>query len=322
MKKTLAIILSVMMMLPLCASFGASAATSTTIYIDDINSYAANGTLYGPILLYGANKTASNFGVNAHGWWHKVVLTFNAMDGSFVVKQTCFYGAAADSSYSSVTLGANEVMILTHSSYEDFNNAVYALKAGDKLYAYGFDFTNAAATNKISGSTSDVYFTTYEPTMGDGYYGYVEPVEPEEPEVKESNVESLGAKVNTEKYGLRMGAELVRDNSRGEVLDLGMLVISENLLGSDELNLEYAASNSSVADVKARTIENYVDGQEFEDYETITYYVTILGLEEYTSENIVARPYVTYRTDSGVVTYYGDTMVKNYNDVAAAAIGE
>ena len=321
MKRTLAIFLSIMMMLPLCFAFGVSAATSTAIYIDDINSYASNGELYGPILLYGANKTAADFGVSAHGWWHKAVLTFNSADGSFVVKQTCFYGSSGDTSYTGVTLGTNEVMILTHSSYADFNNAIAALTVGDKLYAYGFDFTNATATNKLSGSTSDVCFTTYEPTLGNGYYGYVEPTEPEEPEV-DSNVASLGAKVNTELYGLRMGATLTRDNSRGEVIGLGMLVISENVLGSDELNLEYAASNSSVVDVKARSIDNYVQGQDFEDYETVTYYVTILGLEDYTSENIVACPYVTYRSGSDVVTYYGEAMVRNYSDVAADALGE
>ncbi len=320
MKRILAIFLSIMMILPLCVVFSASAAESTVVYIDDINCYGTSNI--GPILLYGEGKTASNFGVSAHGWWHKVVLTFNAMDGSFVVKQTCFHtSSTADSSYTSVTLGANDVMILVHDTYADFHAAIGALAVGDKLYAYGFDFTNATASDKLSNGTSDVYFTTYTPSMGDDYYGYVEPTEPEEPETEDSNVESLGAKVNTEKYGLRLGATFTRDNTRGEVLSLGMLVISEKALGSDELNLEYAASNSAVADVKARTIENYVDGQEFEDYETITYYVTVLGLKNYTSENIVARPYVTYRTNSDIVTYYGETMVKNYNDVAAAAGG-
>ncbi len=314
MKRILAILLSIMMILPLCVVFSASAATSTAIYIDDINTYGSGNI--GPILLYGSNMSPSDFGVSAHDWWHKVVLTFDPSDNSFVVKQTCFYTpTVSDTTYTSVTLSASDVMIMTHSTFADFNNAIGALSVGDKLYAYGFDFTNATSSDMLSNSVSNVCFTTYEPSLGDDYFKYVTPVEPEVPENANSNLVSLGAKANAELFGLRMGATLTRDNSRGEVLDLGMLVISENYLNVDELNLEYAAANPSVADVKARTIENYVEGQDFEEYETVTYYATIVGLENHQSENIVARPYVTYRSGSEVVTYYGETFIRNYKDV-------
>ncbi len=320
MKKTLAVILSVMMMLPLCFAFSASAATSSTVYIADINGA---GSQNGPKLFYGSGEFETLFGLTNYDWWDKVIATFDETAGTFVVTDV-YPAVSGDFNYKDAVLGANDVMLWAW-EWGGYNGILDQLAAGDKIYIYGFDFTNGSSTDM---SDNSVYFTTYSPTMGNGYYGYVgsvdpeDPVEPEVPVVKESNVESLGAKVNTEKYGLRMGATLTKDNSRGEVISLGMLVISEKALGSNELNLEYAATDKNVVDVKARTIDNYVEGKEFEDYDSITYYVTILGLENYTSENIVARPYVVYRSQTGEVVYYGEERVRSYDGVAAAAIGE
>ena len=318
MKKTLAIVICIVMMLPLCGAFGASAATSSTVYIADINGA---GSQNGPKLFYGSGSFSS-FGLGNYDWWDKVIATFDESVGTFVVTDV-YPAVGGDFTYNDAVLGSNDIMLWAW-EWGGYNGILDQLVVGDKVYVYGFDFANGTSTNM---SDNSVYFTTYSPTMGNGYYGYVDSGEPEEPEVPdepeigESNVVSLGAKVNTEKYGLRMGATLTKDNSKGEVISLGMLVISEKALGSNELNLEYAATDKNVADVKARAIDNYAEGKEFEDYDSITYYVTVLGLENYTSENIVARPYVVYRTRTGEVVYYGEKMVRNYDDVVAT-VGE
>ncbi len=314
MKRFVAIILSMMMVLPFCLAFSASAATPSVIYIDDINSYSSGKI--GPILIYGEGVTASDKGVGAHAWWNKVIAKFNPEDGSFVV-HTVYAAADGDSSYSSVTLGANEIMIVTHDTIPGFHAALGELTIGDKLYAYGFDFNNAAASEMLSSGddtgTSDVYFTTVEPIMGDDYYGYVAPPEP--------NIKNIGAKVNTELAGIRFGTTFKNDVTLGQVTALGTLIIPEAKLGSDELTLDL--NNDLVANVPARTIavEDYVAGKAFEDYESFTYYVTVIGLQGHESDNLVARSYVTYSANTGVNTVYADAITRNINDVAAAAAG-
>ena len=311
MKKIIAVILSVMMILPFCLAFTASAATPGYIYIDDINTYGSNKI--GPILIYGNGVSASDKGVNAHAWWNKVIAAFNAEDGSFVV-HTVYSAGAGDTSYMNVKLAANEIMIITHATIPGSHATLGELMVGDKLYAYGFDFTNGNVSDALSSAddngTSSVCFTTVEPLMGNGYYGYVAPPEP--------NIKNIGAKVNTELAGIRFGTTFKNDATLGLVVALGTLLIPEAKLGASELTIDSA--NSLIVNVPARTIaaEDYVEGKAFEDYESFTYYVTIIGLEGHESDNIVARSYVTYSANSGVNTVYADAITRNINQVAAA----
>mgnify|MGYP003294428603 CR=1 FL=1 len=309
MKKIIAVILSMMMILPFCLAFGANAATPSVIYIDDINTYGSNQT--GPALLYGEGKTAGDLGYSGHDWWDKVVVKFNAETGAFDVVAS-YPAVGGDMNYLNYTLGANEVMLLTFEwDGFGFGSIIENLAIGDKVYLYNFDFTNAAAGDQLSGGTSNVFFTTYEPSMGNGYYGYVAPPEP--------NIKNIGAKVNTELAGIRFGTTFKNDVTLGEVISLGTLLIPEAKLGSAELTLDSA--NDLIANVPARTIaaEDYVAGKAFEDYESFTYYVTIIGLQGHESDNIVARSYVTYNANTGVNTVYADAITRNINEVAAAA---
>lgn len=309
MKKIIAVILSVMMILPFCLAFTASAATPSVIYIDDINTYGSNQT--GPALLYGEGKTASDLGYTGHDWWDKIVVRFDSETGAFLVVAS-YPAVGGNMDYLNYTLGANEVMLITFEwDGFGFGSIIENLAIGDKVYLYNFDFTNSAAGDQLSDGKSDVYFTTYEPSMGNGYYGYVAPPEP--------NIKNIGAKVNTELAGIRFGTTFKNDVTLGQVVALGTLLVPEAKLGSSELTLDSA--NDLIVNVPARTIaaEDYVEGKEFEDYTSFTYYVTVIGLEGHESDNIVARSYVTYSANTGVNTVYADAITRNINEVAAAA---
>lgn len=309
MKRTLAVILSLMMILPFCLAFGASAATPAVIYIDDINTYGANQT--GPALLYGAGSTAGDLGYSGHDWWDKVVVKFDETVGTFVVIAS-YPAVGGNMDYLNYTLGENEVMLITFEwDGYGFGSIIENLAIGDKVYIYNFDFTNGASGDQIADGVSDVFFTTHEPTMGNGYYGYVAPPEP--------NIKSLGASVNTELAGIRFGTSFTNDVTLGEVTALGTLLIPEAKLGSSELALDL--NNDLVVNAEARTISasDYVEGKAFEDYASFTFYVTVIGLEGHESDNIVARSYATYSSNTGVNTVYSDAISRNINDVAAAA---
>ena len=311
MKKIIAVILSMMMILPLCLAFTASAATPSVIYIDDLNAVSTTQT--GPVLLYGEGKTASDFNMGNYDWWDKIVVKFDSATGAFNVVAS-YPAVGGDFNYASYTLGADEVMLITFEwDGFGFGSIIETLAIGDKVYLYNFDFTNTASADQLSGGTSGVYFTTYEPSMGNGYYGYVAPPEP--------NIKNIGAKVNTELSGIRFGTTFKNDVSLGEVVSLGTLLIPEAKLGASELTIDSA--NSLVVNVPARTIaaEDYVASKAFEDYESFTYYVTIIGLDGHESENIVARSYAVYSANTGVTTVYADAITRNINEVAAAAVG-
>lgn len=125
-----------------------------------------------------------------------------------------------------------------------------------------------------------------------------------------THVESLGAKVNTVTKSLRFGATFTK--GEGKVTSLGMLLIPEEKLGGNVLDLEYAQANTLVANVRTMRIENYVDGQAFDDYETVTFTITVNGLEGHEDAIICARPYVVY--EDGTVEY-GRLVLRSYEAV-------
>jgi hypothetical protein len=125
-----------------------------------------------------------------------------------------------------------------------------------------------------------------------------------------NHVESLGAKVNTVTKSLRFGAIFTKSESK--VVSLGMLLVPEEKLGENVLDLEYAQANELVANIRTMRIENYVDGQAFDDYETVTFTVTVNGLEGHEDAIICARPYVVY--EDGTVEY-GRLVLRSYEAV-------
>ncbi|MBQ9848946.1 MAG: hypothetical protein IJO64_07810 [Clostridia bacterium] len=129
-------------------------------------------------------------------------------------------------------------------------------------------------------------------------------------------VVSLGAKVNAALTGLRFGATYNKIEENGIVNDLGMLLLPTAKLGENTLDLDFAAANALVAKVRARSIEGYVEGYNFEDYTTFNFYVTLLGLEGHEDADIVAVPYIVY--DDGTVIY-ADQMVHSFNSASEAA---
>lgn len=141
-----------------------------------------------------------------------------------------------------------------------------------------------------------------DPTLTNWFYAL--------PAEEVTRVESLGAKVNTVTKSLRFGATFTKSESK--VVSLGMLLMPEEKLGENVLDIAYAQANALVANVCAMRIENYVDGQAFDDYETVTFTVTVNGLEGHEDAIICARPYVVY--ENGFVEY-GRLLKRSYNGV-------
>ena len=123
---------------------------------------------------------------------------------------------------------------------------------------------------------------------------------------------SLGAKVNEKTSSLRLGAfyngEILTSAERASVQDLGMLFYPSHLLGENTLDL----SNTNAARMSATAIEEFNENKTFVDYETFTFYATIVNIPDKGKDtNISFRPYIIY----GECTFYGDVLARSYNDV-------
>ncbi len=127
-----------------------------------------------------------------------------------------------------------------------------------------------------------------------------------------THVESLGAKINFVTKSIRFGATFTK--GEGKVVSLGMLLIPEEKLGENVLDLKLAQENELVANVRTMRVENLVDNQAFDGYETITFTVTVNGLEDHEDAIICARPYVVYE---GGVIEYGRLVLRSYEAVRA-----
>ncbi|MBQ0109297.1 MAG: hypothetical protein KBS44_03375, partial [Clostridiales bacterium] len=142
----------------------------------------------------------------------------------------------------------------------------------------------------------------------------------DKPEEEEDVVVSLGAKVNTISYSLRLGAKyngkVLSGDERASVEDLGIVFYPVKFLGESELDL----TTSGAAAISANSIdeEYYVDGKKFVDYETFVFYATIVNIPENGRDTDIAfRPYIIYSEG----TVYGEILVRNYNGTYEAARG-
>lgn len=139
-------------------------------------------------------------------------------------------------------------------------------------------------------------------------------------------ITSLGAKVNTDIYGLRFGAEYNKDESLPEVVRLGMLLYPTHKLDGATLNLAYWEKNSfddisnrtGVFNIKIVGIStNFESGKAFEDYENFVFYVTLKKIPVGKLDiDVTAVPYISY-SDGTVL--YGAPLVRNFNAVSQAA---
>lgn len=126
-------------------------------------------------------------------------------------------------------------------------------------------------------------------------------------------VTTLGAKINTVTPALRLGASydatrLPSGVSTSDVDDLGIVLTPTRFLGDSELTLD--TENALYA--SAQGVENYDSSKVFSDYETITFWVTIVSLPANgMDDNISFRAYCTYND----TTVYSTTMVRSYQYV-------
>ncbi len=133
------------------------------IPVGSINAYGWGNDGYPVILGYGEGKdVVATVGGAWFEWWFKVKAEWNETEGAFVVNAT---GASGNKDYEAWTLNANEIMFLVYSGTETYAAAkdiIAGLAVGDKLYASGFDFTNASANNLIVDGVSTVNFSNVE----------------------------------------------------------------------------------------------------------------------------------------------------------------
>ncbi|MBQ0108993.1 MAG: hypothetical protein KBS44_01770, partial [Clostridiales bacterium] len=131
-------------------------------------------------------------------------------------------------------------------------------------------------------------------------------------------VVSLGAKIKTETSSLRLGAtyngKLLERSEREAVKDMGTIFYPSHLLGDDILDL----NNANAVRMSATAIEEFEEDKVFADYETFTFYITIVGIPEGGwNTKIAFRPFIIL--GDGTVEY-GEVMERCYNDVAAVKL--
>ncbi len=151
--------------------------------IGSINAYDWTANL--PIILaYGRDKTVETaVGGNWFAWWIKIKAEWSQDDHAFVVNAIDGAPGTESHDYETWTLGEKEVILLANSGNVDAASyaAASALAVGDKLYLYGFDFTNASVNNLSTEAdgvyTSSVYFYT-QMAVEDGAYDVPDVVYP------------------------------------------------------------------------------------------------------------------------------------------------
>ena len=127
-------------------------------------------------------------------------------------------------------------------------------------------------------------------------------------------VRSLGAKINETTNSLRLGASYdassLDKEARVTVTDIGIVFYPSHLLGEDSLDLE----NENAVSISACGIEEgYDPAKKFTDYDSFTFYVTIVNIPEYGRDtNISFRPFIVF---GGETVCYDGTMQRSYNYV-------
>ena len=124
-------------------------------------------------------------------------------------------------------------------------------------------------------------------------------------------------KQNTSCSGLRLGckydASKITPERRFDITDIGVVFYPTRFLDS-ELTLD----TEGAASVRAVAIEEYVPGNVFTDYETFTFYATIINIPNVGKDKLITfRPYVIY---NGGVIEYGDVLARSYNSVIASSL--
>ena len=131
-------------------------------------------------------------------------------------------------------------------------------------------------------------------------------------------VVSLGAKINTKTHSLRLGAfyngYILEKEEREAVKDLGTIFYPSKLLGESALDLD----NTDAVRISAVAIEEFDVEKVFADYETFTFYVTIVSIPENGwNTKIAFCPYIIL--GDGTIEY-GEVMERCYNDVVAVKL--
>ncbi len=130
-------------------------------------------------------------------------------------------------------------------------------------------------------------------------------------------VTTIGAKVNTVAPALRLGsrydAEQLGDISRYDVEDIGIVFYPTRLLGNSELTCE----TSGAMKVTAMGIEDYVEGNVFEDYESFIFYVTIINIPANGMDDMISyRAYLkTFDRVGGETILAENTYERSYSYV-------
>ncbi len=263
------------------------------VYIDGFNTSIVAGAAqiftpdFGTITTSNAN----------HSWTMNVVAKYSPSLDAYVVQQVI---KGTGSSTADITLADDEILIAAH-EWED------GVTDGTAVAGSTLNYNNLA-----SAQVGDI-LTLHQIDVANKSLGIAPYISISAPTV--FPIVSLGAKANETLGGLRFGATYNDIEENGEVTGLGILVISADRLGDNTLDLGYASNTAIakyVADIECRTIENPVDGQEFEEYSSFNFYATVIGLGDHADENLVAVPYITY-VDGTV--FYGEVMTNSLNGV-------
>ncbi len=265
-------------------------ASGDSIYISNFNTSITAGAA---TIFTSAFGTVNNTTANIT-WTVNCLAKYDASAGAYIVQSVEAPGTSGNSS--SYTLADDEILIAVH--WDDTSSSTDSQVNRETLAAVqkgmALQFNNVSVDNLTVGTNAGITFY-----------------------IPKDSIASLGAKANESSSGLRFGATYTKVDTNGELTDLGFLLISSYRLGDNTLDLDYA-NNSAIASyvikITACGIEEYEEGKAFDDYDTCTFYATVIGLGNYADQDIVAVPYAAYA--SGKVVY-GEQIVNNLNGVLA-----
>lgn len=261
-----------------------------SVYITNFNSSITAGAATIFTSDFGTvNNTTANI-----TWTVNCLAEYDSTAGAYIVKSVEIPGASGNSS--SYTLSDNQILIAVH--WDDTSSSTDSKVNRETLAAVqkgmALQLNNINVDNLTVATNANIVFY-----------------------IPKDSIESLGAKANAGSNGLRFGATYTKVDTNGELTDLGFLLISNYRLGDNTLDLNYA-SNSEIASyvikVTACGIEEYEEGKAFDDYDTCTFYATVIGLADYADQDVVAVPFAAYANGKVV---YGEQIVNNLNGVLA-----
>ena len=322
MKKFLSVLLAVLM-LSAFAVIPASAANAYTIEITNSADTVTVGDTIDVVITVSGVASGYNLSIVEFSLSYNAAYLEPAYDQSAAGDDTRFTETPSGKAWDHITVsGDGEFYCFLSADDTGFVNGNVtdsAIGSGDTLtFVLPFTVLDAAAGKNVSISLVDVSAFDAEDedftnalTGGIVNYSFTAAA-------KSSPITTIGAKVNTVTPALRLAAKYdatLLSVARKDVEDIGIVFYPSRLLGDNELT--YDTTGALKLSAYGIDAEDYVDGQEFADYDSFVFYVTIVNIPANGMDDMISyRGYIkNYDRVGGAITLAELTNERSYNYV-------